>query len=181
MAQTREKHLVRGMIAGAGAGCAAAWLMNQFMSGPGEKLHHAVESDEQRQAKEQQRKQGQNNVEQDATMKASDVIVSTITGGRHLSIEEQRKGAPLVRYGLGTFAGAIYGGLAEYSPAARTGFGAGFGAALFASGDLVAVPALHLAPPISQFPPSSFVNPFAAHLVYGTATELLRRVIRLIL
>ena len=175
MAQAREKHLVRGMIAGAGAGFAAAWLMNQFMSGPGEKLHHAVESDEQR------RKQGQNNVEQDATMKASDAIVSTITGGRHLSLEEQRKGAPLVHYGLGTFAGAIYGGLAEYSSAARTGFGAGFGTGLFATGDLVAVPALHLAPPISKFPPSSFVNPFAAHLLYGTATELLRRVIRLIL
>lgn len=178
----RERHLLRGVLAGAGAGLAASWVMNVFMAGPGQKLHQSLETEEEKRQEQFQEQMREANGEpkEDATMKAADALVSTATGGRHLSMEERQKGGPVVHYGFGAVMGGIYGGLAEYSGTVRTGFGTGFGSALFAGADLVAVPALHLSPPVSETPAKSLVNPFAAHLVYGATTELLRRVLRVI-
>jgi len=118
---------------------------------------------------------------QDATMKAADALVATATGGRHLSMEEKQKGGPVVHYAFGALMGGLYGGLAEYSSTVKSGFGTAFGGALFAGADLVAVPALKLSAPPSEWPASSLANPLAAHLVYGATTELLRRVLRAVL
>jgi len=177
------KHLLRGVVAGVGAGLAASWVMNVFMAGPGQKMQESLKTDEDRlQERLQQMDQPHDgDLEQDATMKAADSLVSAVTGGRHLSMEEQQKAAPFVHYGIGALMGGLYGALAEYSGAVRTGFGTAFGSALFAGGDLVAAPALHLSPPLSQTRPKALANPLAAHLVYGATTELLRRTFRLIL
>lgn len=183
MSAANGKHLMRGMVAGAGAGLAASWLMNVFMTGPGQKLKEAVESDEEKE-KEQiaQRRQAESGEpKEDASMKAADKIVAAATGGQHLSMEARQKGGPVVHYAFGALMGGLYGGLAEYSCAVRTGFGLGFGAALFAGADLMAVPALKLSGPLSESSPSSLANPFAAHLVYGTTTEALRKVFRAVL
>lgn len=176
-------NLVRGLAAGAGAGLVASWVMNIFMAGPGTQLHQALQTpDERRKEQEQQSKQkesGEPNV--DATMKAADAIIAAATGGEHLSMEGKQKGGPIVHYAFGALAGALYGGLAEYAPVARAGFGTAFGGALFASADLVAVPAFHLSPPITEFPAKSLATPLAAHLVYGATTELVRLAIRAVL
>jgi uncharacterized membrane protein YagU involved in acid resistance len=71
--------------------------------------------------------------------------------------------------------------LAEYSALARSGFGTTFGSTLFAAADLLAVPALRLSPPLKDQPTSGLATPFAAHLVYGLTTELVRRLVRHIL
>lgn len=178
-----HRHVLRGILAGAGAGLAASWVMNQFMAGPGEKLRESLLNEEEKlQEHLQQMDPGQNGEpKEDATMKAADAIVSTATGGRHLSMEEKQKAGPVVHYGFGALVGGLYGGLAEYSSTARTGFGTAFGGALFAGADLVAVPALHLSPPLQATPPKSLANPLAAHLVYGATTELLRRILRAVL
>jgi putative membrane protein len=42
----------------------------------------------------------------------------------------------------------------------------------------VAVPAFHLSPPLREFPPKTLATPFAAHLVYGATTEMVRRLLR---
>lgn len=183
MHESRNRHLVRGILAGAGAGLAASWIMNAFMAGPGQKLHEAVESEEEKRQEQiqQKRQAASGEPKQDATMKAADSMVATITGGRHLSMEQREKGGPIVHYGFGAVIGGLYGGLAEYSCTVRRGFGTAFGTALFAGADLVAVPAFKLSSPPSEWPPSSLVNPFAAHLVYGASTELLRRFFRAIL
>ena len=183
MSEENGRHLMRGVVAGVGAGLAASWLMNVFMAGPGQKLKEAVQSDDEK-AKEQfqqRQQQASGQPREDATMKAADAIVATATGGQHLSLEARQKGGPVVHYAFGALMGALYGGLAEYSCAARTGFGLAFGAGLFAGADLVAVPAFRLSPPLSESSPSSLANPFAAHLVYGTTTEALRRVFRAML
>lgn len=78
------------------------------------------------------------------SMKTADAIVSTTTGGRHLSLEA-------------------------------------FGGILFTDADLVAVPALHLSSASTDSPVGSYAAPFAAHLLYGATTDLVRRAIRFIL
>lgn len=185
MENGREKHALRGILAGAGAGLAASWVMNVFMSGPGQKLQQSLKTEQEkyqdRLEKMQEEQRGGGEPKQDATMKAADAMVATATGGQHLSLEQQQKAGPMVHYGFGALVGGLYGGLAEYSDTVRKGFGTGFGTALFAGADLVAVPAFRLGPPVSETPTKSLANPLAAHLVYGATTELLRRVIRAIL
>jgi putative membrane protein len=178
-----EKHLVRGIVAGMGAGLAASWAMNVFMSGPGEQLRESLQTEEEKQQEQrQQRQQGESGEpKQDATMKAADAIVATATGGQHLSMEGRQKGGPVVHYAFGALVGGLYGGLSEYSEWVRSGFGTMYGTAVFAGADLVAVPALHLSPPLSESKPKTLATPFAAHLVYGVTTELLRRALRAIL
>lgn len=177
------RHVVRGILAGAGAGLAASWVMNVFMTGPGQKLHESLETEEERANEHVQQMQQEQSgkPKQDATMKAADALVATATGGRHLSIEEQEKAGPVVHYGFGALMGGLYGGVAELMPAARKGFGTAFGGALFAGADLGAVPAFHLSAPLSETSPKALANPLAAHLVYGATTELLRRAFRFVL
>jgi len=177
------KHAVRGVLAGMGAGLAASWLMNVFMAGPGEKLNESLKSREEkiqeRVDRIQQEQSGPGREpKEDATMKAADAVLSTATGGRHLSFEQKQKGGPVVHYAFGALMGGLYGGLAEYSRTVRKGFGTAFGGAVFAGADLVAVPAFHLSPPLSATRPKALANPLAAHLVYGATTEMLRRAIR---
>ena len=177
------KHLVRGVLAGVAGGLVASWVMNEFMAGPGAKLQQAVQTDEEkRQAEAQAREQeasGEPKI--DATMKAADAIVNAVTGGRHLSLEEKQKDGPIVHYAFGALMGGVYGGLAEYCPIVRSGFGTAFGSVLFTGADLMAVPAFGLSGSSAGAPLSSLANPFAAHAVYGVTTELVRRVVRVIL
>lgn len=183
MSGENGKHVLRGILAGAGAGLAASWVMNVFMAGPGQKLHESLQSGEEKaneRVQELQREQ-RGEAKEDATMKVADAVVATATGGRHLSMEKKQKSGPIVHYGFGAVMGALYGGLAEYSGTVKTGFGTAFGGALFAGADLVAVPAFKLSPPPTEWPVSSLASPFAAHLVYGATTELVRRVLRAVL
>jgi uncharacterized membrane protein YagU involved in acid resistance len=176
MKNGQEKHVLRGILAGVGAGLAASWVMNVFMAGPGAKLQQSLKSDEEKLQEQMQQMQ-----QEEQTMKAADALVSTATGRRHLTFEGKQKGGPVVHYAFGALAGGLYGGLAEYSSAVKKGFGTAFGGALFAGADLAAVPAFRLAPPLSETKPKTLANPFAAHLVYGATTELLRRAIRAVL
>ena len=161
----------------------ASWVMNQFIAGPGKQLQQSLQSeDEKRQQQEQERQQkASGKPQEDATMKTADAIVSTATGGEHLSLEGKQQGGPVVHYTFGGLMGGLYGGLAEYFSPVRSGFGTSFGAALFTGADLLAVPAFRLSPPPGEQPKSALATPFAAHLVYGATTELVRRIMRTIL
>lgn len=170
-----EKHPVRGVLAGIAGGLVAAWAMNQWSEGPGSTLTQKLETPE-----EQQQVKSQSDGE-DATMKTADALASKAKGGQHLTQEEKDKGGPIVHYTYAALMGGLYGGLAEYSSLVRSGFGTTYASALFVGGDLVAVPALGLSKPLSDFPASSYAGPFTSHLVYGATTELVRRIVRFIL
>jgi putative membrane protein len=172
---SRQKYLLSGAIAGATGGLLASWVMNSFIAGPGHRLQQSMQSDEQNR---EEQKANSEAPKQDATMKAADAIVSTTTGGQHLSWEDQEKAGPVVHYAFGALMGAFYGALAEYWPGARAGFGTTFGSLLFTGADLIAVPALRFGPSPTEQPKSKLVSPFSAHLVYGATTELVRRLIR---
>jgi putative membrane protein len=155
----------KGILAGMAGGLAAAWVMNVFMAGPGQPLQPAAPGDEPK---------------EDATMKAADALAHTATG-EHLSYAEKETAGPLVHYAFGALAGGVYGGLAEYSTTVTSGFGTSFGGVLFSTADMLAVPALKLAPSPAQQPASAQASPFAAHVVYGATTELVRRFVRMLL
>ena len=178
MSKQVGKNAARGILAGAVGGLVAAWMMNQFITGAGPKLQETIQSNEENKEQQEQKEQQKDDPQPDATMKTADAIVNTVTGGEHLSWEAKQTGGPIVHYTFGALMGGLYGGLAEYVPAVRSGFGTTFGGLLFAGADLVAVPALNLSGSPVNAPASSFATPAAAHLVYGATTELVRRIVR---
>ena len=170
-----DKHPVRGILAGVAGGLVAAWTMNLWTAGPGTALANKLETPAE------QKQLADSSDGEDATMKAADLIASTVHHGQHLTHEQRSQDGPLVHYAFAALMGGLYGGLAEYIPLVRSGFGTTFGSALFVGGDMVAVPALGLSKPVKEYPVSSYAGPFTAHLVYGATTELVRRVARAIL
>lgn len=179
-----NKSVTRGIIAGAIGGLVASWVMNVFMEEAGPAVQHVAQhldgSAHQQQttalANDTEPKDDEPKI--DATMKTADAIVSTVTGGRHLTLEQEQKGGPIVHYAFGTLMGALYGAAAEYAPAARAGFGTVFASALFTGADIIAVPALQLSGSSGDAPLSSLASPFSAHIVYGVTTEAVRRLVR---
>ena len=170
-----SKSIFRGAIAGIAGGLFAAWVMNEFLAGPGEALTNAVETPAEK------RFLKQHSDGEDATMHAADRIAELATGGQHLTHAQRAKAGPIVHYAFGAIAGGVYGALAEVTPAVTSGFGTSFGSVLFTGADALAVPAFKLSMPLKETPPSSLAAPFAAHIVYGISTELVRRLIRKVL
>jgi hypothetical protein len=170
MAQKKETRLLSGIAAGVAGGLFASWVMNVLME----------RGNDRRDEERSQAGHGQE-LKEDATMKTADAIVSKVTGGRHLSFEERRPGGPFVHYAFGAIMGGFYGALAEYSPATTAGFGTAFSGVLFAGADLVAAPVLKLSDSTAEVPASTMITPFAARLVYGVATEGVRRLVRAVL
>jgi phage shock protein PspC (stress-responsive transcriptional regulator) len=175
-----QRNLLRGVIAGVAGGLAASWVMNEFMSGPGKKLQRVVQDslNDQRQSEQEGAKPGE---KEDATMKTADAIVNVVTGGQHLSWEQKQQAGPVVHYAFGALMGGVYGGLAEYSSAVTSGLGTTFGGVLFGGADLLAVPVLGLSSAPSKGSAPALASPFAAHVVYGATTEIVRRIVRAIL
>ena len=88
---------------------------------------------------------------------------------------------PLVHYVYGTAIGALYGGFAAHNPTTALGFGTGYGAAAWAMGDEMAVPALGLAKKPTEVPLATHAQELGAHLVYGATLEGVRRVVNKVL
>ena len=177
MSSRNGAHLASGIVAGIAGGLVASWIMNEFIENLGTPLQKAVQGEDASAGQQPE----QDEKSDDATMKTADAVVSAVTGGRHLSHEGKEKGGPIVHYTFGAIMGGVYGAVAEGLPETTFGFGTAFGAALFAGADLVAVPALNLSGSSGDAPVSSLATPFAAHLVYGAATETVRRLIRALL
>jgi putative membrane protein len=158
--QSRKNKVYKGLIAGSIGGLAASWIMTRFQS----VLSRAV--------------QGKSNPHEgqgeDATVKTARKISSGVLN-HELSPEEKKTAGPLVHYAYGTGIGALYGGLAQKYKTTKAGFGSAYGAAAWALGDEVAVPALGLGKKPTEAPVTQQVQMLAAHVVYGVALEGVRR------
>ena len=98
---------------------------------------------------------------------------------RHrLRAHQRAPAANAVRYAIGTGSGAIYGAIAEAAPSVAAARGLGYGAALWALGDEIALPLLGLAAPPNAVPLTARVYALASHLVYGIVTDAVRRSLR---
>ena len=168
----KETNFWGGLFAGVAGGVAAAWIMNEFIAGPGQKMQAAITRAEGRQPAKQDPD------EVDSTAKVADTAAVMATGGQHLTFAQKQKGGSVVHYAFGGTMGGLYGVLAEYLPAVKGGFGTTYATALFTVADVIAVPALNLSKPASEQDPASLAEYYAAHLVYGVSTEFVRRVVR---
>lgn len=81
-----------------------------------------------------------------------------------------------IRWGFGAAAGAAYGALVEFYPAASAKDGASFGIALEALTSRVASPALSL-----SAEPGERAGEVTSHVVYGVTTEFVRKWVRKVL
>ncbi|HET7620219.1 MAG TPA: DUF1440 domain-containing protein [Vicinamibacterales bacterium] len=115
-----------------------------------------------------------------ATNKAADAIASLVTGGE---VPEQYKSAAgsVVHYAMGAATGALYGAIAERKDGVTAWAGLPFGATVWLLADEIAVPAAGLAKGPTSYPPSTHAYALASHLVYGAATESVRRGLRALL
>src|SRR3954466_12251287 len=168
-----DRHLWKGLVAGAAGGLAAAWVMNQFQTGwskATEKLQHSKtpQGEQERQS---------NDDAEDATMITAGKISETVFH-HELSRDQKKKLGPAVHYAFGAGAGAVYGAMAEITPRATFGAGLPYGAAVFLGADEIAVPALGLSKPPKEYPASAHLYGLASHLVYGLSLEMVRRGVR---
>ena len=157
-------HVWRGALAGLVGGLVAAGAMSLAHKG----LTILADSDGA---------QPQAQQDDDATVKTADAVLGRLAG-RPLTREQKPLAGTLVHYAFGGAVGALYGGVAELAPLARTGWGLPFGVAVWLGAHVIAVPALGLAEPPTRRPLSREAPELVLHLVYGAVTELARRVLR---
>ena len=153
---------------------AGTWAMNEAQR----LWTHAVDGDAPRESAAgrhdardwQERSEGQNSNELAAQALARFLL------GRSLTRQELRVAAPVVHFLFGAAMGALYGTYAarRHSPPS----GAAFGTAVWLAADEVAMPLLGLSQSTARRPPEMHVQAFAAHLVFGAATEMTWRSLR---
>ena len=98
--------------------------------------------------------------------------------GRTLGERERQQAGPLFHYAFGAIVGALYGAAAERQPQMTAGAGAPFGATVWITADEIGLPAFGLARHPATYPLSRHAAAFGTHIVYGVATEGVRRLLR---
>lgn len=174
--------MLKGFAAGAVGGLIGSWLMTKThkllskamaggcTDGDCGCVGHGSESSIGEQQFERQPGLGSD----PATAKTAGAISQAMLN-RELTADEQRFAAPAVHYGFGALMGGVYGAITGAAPTTATGAGLPFGALLWLVGDELAVPALNLGKPRSRRPIAEHSAMLAAHLVYGAATDVVRR------
>jgi uncharacterized membrane protein YagU involved in acid resistance len=134
--------------------------------------------------RDRENRQNQGNEPHKSDESSTNRVAATIAHitGHDLSSDEKEKGGMLVHYGFGTTVGIAYGIAMEMTPRdlkPPRGFaGLGFGSALFLGADEVMVPALGLSKRPDEQPLGTHVYGLVSHLVYGTALEGFRSLVR---
>ncbi len=170
--RSSEPHLFRGILAGALGGLIASAVMNGFQAASSKAQDALKTPEEQEQARQEQASAGD-----DTTQIVANLVTQKATG-EELSQEQKKTAGPIVHYLFGTVMGALYGGLAEYAPLSALGVGTVFGSALFLGADELTLPSLGLSKSPLEESAGPQADHWAAHLVYGATTELVRRGLR---
>jgi putative membrane protein len=106
-----------------------------------------------------------------------DVLAEKIAG-HPLDGETKVIASEAIHWGFGAAAGAAYGALAEYYPAATSKEGASFGLALMTLTHETALPAMGLSAPSEEQTTREHTSEAASHVLYGVVAERVRRVVR---
>ena len=105
-------------------------------------------------------------------------VLAEKVAGHPLAGTQKEVSAETIHWAFGALAGAAYGALAEYYPAATSKDGAGFGTALASLTHANALPAMGLSAEPEQQTPREKTSEMATHVVYGIVTETVRRAVR---
>lgn len=157
-----SRDVLKGLAAGAVAGLAASWAMNQY-----QKAWSAASGALANSTNGKSEKASEHSGEQDPTITIADKISRTVRG-RGLRKHEQKKAGTLVHYAFGSVVGGLYGATVEMAPAVKSAAGM----------DEIALPLLNLAKAPGEYPISRHLYGLSSHLVYGLTTELVRFVLR---
>lgn len=150
---------------------AAAGLVGGLLAAGAMSLAHRVLAERSPEAQA-----GPSSRPEDPTVKVASE--ATRLAGYRLRKEHKASAGSIVHYAFGAVVGALYGATAEIAPRAKTALGLPFGAAVWLGAHVVAVPALGLAgSPVHQ-PLGKEAEEFGLHLLYGSVTELGRRLLR---
>ena len=98
--------------------------------------------------------------------------------GDYFATADKAAAGQWAHYLFGAGLGGAYGLLAEYRPEVTAGFGTAFGLGSGLLFDEIAVPAAGLSGPPDDYPAMSHVYSAASHLVFGSVSEGVRRVLR---
>jgi hypothetical protein len=158
----------KGLLAGIAGGLAGTWVMTQFQN-----TFNAIWNRES----SGEQTDGRPKEQEPATVKAAQALSKRVLG-RTLSESEKDRAGMAMHYAFGTVSGGLYGVIVEAFPSSAAGSGVLFGILLWAVGDEVAVPALGLSGPPSEYPLSIHAYALASHVVYGFTTETVRRTVR---
>lgn len=170
----REPDLARGAFAGLIGGLVGTWAMSEY-----QRLWTRVVNGEQPQSaggRHDARDWQEKNEDRNANELAAQAVARH-TIGRPLNEDELEVGAPLMHYAFGTMMGLFYGMAAERARWSTSGSGMGFGSAVWAGADEIAMPMLGWSRP-QDHPAESHLQSLTAHFVYGVTTELVRRGVR---
>jgi putative membrane protein len=167
--------ILKGAVAGFVGGIVGTWAMSEFQGA----WSRAVDGREPQSAggRHDARDWQERNEDRNANEIAAQEV-ATHTINRRLTEQELKVAAPLMHYTFGSVVSAAYGGLAEHSRWLTAGGGMGYGTAVWAAADEVAMPALGLASAEQDYPLEAHLQSLAAHLVFGLTTEMVRRGVR---
>lgn len=108
-------------------------------------------------------------------------VLAEKLAGHELDAETRAVASKTIHWSLGALAGAAYGALAEYYPAATAKEGASFGLALVTLTHENALPAIGLSAEPEEQTTRERTSEMSAHVVFGLVTEMVRRTVRKIL
>jgi putative membrane protein len=98
--------------------------------------------------------------------------------GHSLDRSTKAAASEAIHWGFGGAAGAVYGALVEYYPAASSKEGASFGLALMTLTHETALPAMGLSAPVEEQTGREHTSEAASHLLYGLVAERVRSFVR---
>lgn len=107
----------------------------------------------------------------------SELLADRIAG-HHLDHSTQLVATESIHWGFGAAAGAFYGALAEFYPAATSKEGANFGLVLMALTHQGVLPAIGLSAPADQQSEREQASEAATHLIFGVVAERVRSIVR---
>jgi len=185
----KNSDILKGLAAGFVGGLVAAVVMNQFQKVlgrmiTGEERSHGAQSLQPGAPHHGAGRMLEKHGAEDADDDSAERLAQTIAVGlfeRELTKSEKDKAGTALHYAYGISMGAVYGAAAEIFPAVTSGAGMAYGALIWIGADEGVVPLLGLSKSAKEYPPSILASAFAAHLVYGLTTELIRGAARKIL
>jgi putative membrane protein len=163
MDEIRMGNIVKGAVAGLIGGLVASFVMEKFQ---------ALVMPMMKGGNEQKEDQEEPSTEKAASAISENVFDHYLTG------EEKPVAGEAVHYAMGGASGMIFGAASEIIPDATVGAGLPFGTAVWLIADDLVVPALGLSKPVTDRPLSEHAYALSSHLVYGLATDMVRRGIR---
>lgn len=105
-------------------------------------------------------------------------VLAEELAGHHLDASTKAVASESIHWGFGAAAGAAYGALAEFYPAATAKEGASFGLVLMTLTHETVLPEMGLSAPAEEQTSREHTSEAATHVLYGVVAERVRSFVR---